>query len=299
MRALKVLTLTIMATALLFFVSGCTPSVTLKMPVPAKYNYGSAKQLVVVEMTGKRSYRETVLDQFNEQARSSSWWQFEDRIDNGIKIRLKGSSATANPESPQEGEIFVKVDMYGLDAVKGSEQIKKKDTKGNYYYETRRFLQGQVSFGVTVMDVNGRALLAEREYEATSKVYTNYGYDKDDAKEKAAENAVKKVLFDITPRFVNSYVTLDDEAEDLKPTIDLIKNGAYAVAADDLKRMMADQPMRSDIVYNLAVVTEAMGEFDQALDYYSKAMSLGSKPFYATSRANCAKRIEAQKALGS
>ena len=48
---------------------------------------------------------------------------------------------------------------------------------------------------------------------------------------------------------------------------------------------------------NLAVITDAMGKYDEALAIYDQAMTIGKKDFYSEGRAACAKRKADAEAL--
>ena len=57
-------------------------------------------------------------------------------------------------------------------------------------------------------------------------------------------------------------------------------------------------PRNASAAYNLAVLTEATGDYATALEYYDRALSLGYKEYYATARAACARRLAAAQDLG-
>ena len=93
----------------------------------------------------------------------------------------------------------------------------------------KKVYNGSGSIGLT-LDSKGRSKLTE-DYEGTIKTYE----DKDTAREGSLQNAVALIFTDITPKFINEEVKIDDKEKDLKPIVEMIK-GSYAKAAEELKR---------------------------------------------------------------
>jgi len=282
--------------AFILIAQGCGTNAVIQRPSPAAYNLGASKSLVMVQMSGKRSLREQLMESLSVKARQSNWWQFEDKMSKGIEIVPKGDSASARPTGPKDGEVFVRVDVYEADANKDQVVEQFKNSKGQTITKRSNVFVGAASIGVTTLDASGRARLSEKEYSGEAKIPENKG-DKDAAKQAAIDNAVSKFLADITPRFINESVKVDDESKDLGPVVEIIKKRSYAQAADKLESMMASQPNRPDVVYNLAVMHDAMANYDKALTLYDKAINLGGKGFYATTRAACTNRLAEYKAL--
>ncbi|MHC5019966.1 MAG: hypothetical protein ACYTGX_07605, partial [Planctomycetota bacterium] len=68
-------------------------------------------------------------------------------------------------------------------------------------------------------------------------------------------------------------------------------------AARDAKRYYEMNLRNPAAAYNLAVFTEALGEYAQALVYYDAAIELLPKDFYVLARDNCAVRLEQAEEL--
>jgi tetratricopeptide (TPR) repeat protein len=75
--------------------------------------------------------------------------------------------------------------------------------------------------------------------------------------------------------------------------------GNIARAADDARRYLDQHPDNAGAAYNLAVFLEAMGEYEEALAMYDRALSLGNKSFYVKARAGCARRLAAAHELSA
>ena len=282
--------------AFILVAQGCGTHAKIQRPSPAAYNLGASKSMMVVQMSGKRSLREALMEELSVKARQSNWWQFEDKLSKGIEIIPKGDGASARPKGPEDGEIFVRIDVYEAGAESDVEVSSYKNSKGQTITTRKKVFVGDASIGVTTLDSRGRAKLSEKEYTGKSKVPANKG-DKDSAKQQAIANAVALFMADVTPKFINENVQVDDKAEDLKPVVEIIKRRAYAQAADKLEAMMKSNPNRPDVVYNLAVMHDAMANYDKALTLYDKAINLGGQGYYAKTRAACTNRLAEYKAL--
>ncbi len=278
---------------------GCGSVAKVRMFYPATHSLGSANQLVLVQSTGKRSIREIIEVELAKQSRQTAWWQFSDRQSEGIEIKLKGDMGAAEGGQPEKGQIFLRIDVYECRADSVSEEKKIIQKDGNKKTIIEEFYIGEASFGVTTLDRKGRAVLSEKEYMGKSKDYVKDGKDKNIAKHNAIADAIANLIKDVSPKYKTDRIKLDDKEEDLKPIIMTINNGNYADAEAMLEQMMRTFPNRPDVNYNLAVVKDAMGEFERAIALYDKAISLGGKDFYMKSRTSCATRVAARRALSN
>jgi tetratricopeptide (TPR) repeat protein len=116
--------------------------------------------------------------------------------------------------------------------------------------------------------------------------------------ERAARDAVGKFLESITPRWVTRSVPLDDEDPAQAPWLETARAGAIASAASEATRYLQQNPGNPSAAYNLAVLLDAMGDYEQALAMYDRSLA-AEKPFYREAREGCARRLAAQRALES
>jgi TolA-binding protein len=273
---------------------GCATTIPIETLQPGAVSVGAAKSLVILQGEGRRSGREAVFQLLIEKARQGSYFSVTDRSEEGVKVTIAGRKVKVDGDQKgmQPGELYFRVDVLGWDANKDSKTT--TDSKGK---ETSTVtLNGKVLLGVTLFNAEGITLLAEKEYigKSSSKA--------DDASEEAvtkaaAADAVDRLLADITPKPVTRKVRLDDDEKELQPAIDTAKAGNLAKAAEDCKAYLEAHPKSSAAAYNLAVLTDAMGKYDEALALYDQALSIGKKDFYSEGRAACAKRKADAEAL--
>lgn len=286
--------------ALLLFTAGCSPAAKVERYSPADYNLGQARHFVLVQMNGRPVLRDMLLVELQRELRQTDWWRFEDRQAAGIAVKVVNAKAEVDGDDPGDNEIFARIDVYEGDVEQRF--VRKKDQKWTTHdreVEQRiGSLVAEVSFGVTLMASGGRVIMAEREYAAEYALQKS-GLYRDAALAKAFGIALQRFIADITPDRVRESIRLDDDAEDMKDIAKIVKNGAYAVAEKDLEALRDAHPERADIAYNLAVVKDASGKYDEALALYDTAMKLGYKKYYAKSRAACARRKTERDALNT
>jgi tetratricopeptide (TPR) repeat protein len=277
---------------------GCATSVRLTTLEPASVNLGPTNRLAILQGEGRRSAREAVFQDLIASARTQGYFQASDRSEEGIRVKVAGRKVSVEGDSkgPQENEAYLRVDVLGWDARRDSKEKETTDKDGKKKTVSTVTTTGKALLAVTLFDREGRALLAEKEYEG--KFETE---DKDMSEEavikSAGQKAVAQLLADITPKQVQRSVRLDDSDDAQKNFLKTAEGGNIAQARTDIEKYFGSNPNNSAAAYNLAVLTEAKGDYEGALALYDKALKLGTKDFYGSARADCAKRKADAEAL--
>lgn len=271
---------------------GCGTSAKLERMRPAYHNLGDATRFTVVQATGRRSLREDILAEMKRQLRATGWWRYDERLDEGRRVDVRGSHAETGGLRAEPGEVLVLVDAYDSDVRVDVDEVIAADHATVVVVHN---LHANVSFGVTVIDETGRTLLVEEEFRGDAEGEGDvHRYA---VLRAAIAEAVDDMVDAITPRRVREKIKFDKDEDDMEPIADLVKDGAYAEAEKDLARMRREYPDRADVAYNLAVVKDAMGRYEEALELYDQAMRLGHEDYYAKSRAACARRLADEREL--
>ena len=151
---------------------------------------------------------------------------------------------------------------------------------------------GKVVLGVTAFNAKGKAPLAEKEFIGKSDAD-----DEDEAMKRSLRSAVAQLLAEITPTTVEKAIRMDGDDEAQKPIIELARTGAVTRAVTDGRAVVEKNPSSGPGVFNLAVMLDASGAYEEALRYYDQALKLGTKDYYAEGRTACAKRLADAAAL--
>jgi tetratricopeptide (TPR) repeat protein len=280
--------------------NGCASMLKVKVVQPAPVNFGSSKRLTIVHTEGRRSAREFLISNLIAQTRAGGYWQATDRTEEGITLKIAGRNVQAmgakTPQAPDE--IFVRVDV--LEWNSGRDTVVRREMRnGTYADHSIPVYKGKVLLGVTAATAKGKALLAEKEYIGEWVVDVDHRSSEQMGVEGAASAAVRQLLSDITPALVDKSIRIDDEDQNQKPFIEYAKAGNLPKAIEGMRAYLATNTTSPSAMYNLAVFLDASGQYQEALDLYSKAASNSTKPFYADMRTECAKRLADQAALSA
>jgi hypothetical protein len=280
-----------------FTLAGCASSLKVKVLQPAAVNFGAAKKISIVQSEGRRSAREVVINEVVSQSRGAGYFTVQDRTEEGITVKIAGRSVdvTGGKMAQVPDEIYVRLDVIDWNANKDTKTETKTDSKGAKYETTETVLKGKVVLGITASNAQNKALVAEKEYVAT------FDGDKNDSEEKvlaaAARMAISKFLNDVTPSYVERKIRLDDDDEAQKQYIEVAKGGNIPKALEDLRAYVASNPNNTAGLYNLAVLLDATGQYEEALDAYTKAIAGSTKDYYVEMKTDCAKRLADRQAM--
>lgn len=292
--------LCVAAAVLLLAVSGCATRAKLERRRPARFSAGSARTLVLVQLTGHPELQRRLARGFRDEATGRDWWRVRDAT--GERIALfpdAGRGRLVRGRAPGADEVYVRLDAYeAIRTVEPVEREEREDDDGDDHDGPDAVERVRVRFAATLATAAGEALLRAREYDGTAATGDDDSPGRAALIRRAIARGMEDFFDDITPRRVREGIVLDKDAEDMRPIAELVARGQYAAAADRLGEMRNRRPRRADVVYNLAVVTDARGDYAAALDLYDAALSLGYKSYYAESRDACRRRLADREALG-
>lgn len=272
----------------------CVPTIRVNVLQPAPVNLGKSKQLSVFETSGRRSAREEVVNELTRQVRADGYFTLSDRSEEGISVKVAGQTATATGgKSPQGAdEIALKIDILNWDA-EHQDLPEEKDSKGNITQQAKRVYTGKVLLGVTAFNASGKTYLAETEFKGEPVQQDS----EEQAIRAAMAMAVRKVVGSITPRYVQKTIRLDGDDETQKPIVEVAKGGNLDQAGREFSDYLQKNPQNAAALYNLAVIYDAQGRYQEALDLYTRAISVSTKDYYVQMKTECSQRLANQEAM--
>lgn len=290
---------TLSALALVCLLTGCQTTIPIRSMQPGPISVGATDHLVLLKGEGRRSAREDVAHEVVNQCRAAGQFSVEDRSEDPIFVRVAGGQVQIDGDATvlaAPTRAGLKIDVLDLDCHEDTESVETVDAEGRRSFRNVRVRRGKALIAVTLFDGHGRAFLAEREYDGQVES-RDLQANREDLQRDAMRMAVMQFLGDITPREVVTHVQLDDEDEGQVAIIETAKAGNIAQAAADAESYANANPRNPAAAYNLAVLLDAMGDFERALTWYDTALRLGTKDFYTTARAQCARRLGDRDAL--
>lgn len=285
---------------------GCRTYIAIKSMEPGRVNIGPGKHLVVLKTEGRRSAREELIETLKAQARHHGYFTVADESETGAQVQVAGRKVTVSGGPKMENThvgVVIQVHEWTADRDvvqkerRYTEMVNGKALERVEVYD-ERVVNGTAVLGITLFTPDGRTLVAEKEYEGKSQGTGDAS--KDDMRVLAGKNAIAQLLDDITPREVTRHVMIDKSDEAQAPMIDLAARGQLAQAAEQMHAYATKNRQNEAAAYNLAVFSDAMGDYEAALGWYDRAISLsgGAKPWYQDARGACAARKKAAESLG-
>jgi len=274
--------------------AACVPSIRVNVLQPAPVNMGASKQLSVFETSGRRSAREECVAELIRQVRADGWFTLTDRSEEGITVKVAGQTATATgAKTPQKAdEIALKIEILNWDSER-KDIPEQRDSKGKITQEAKTAYVGKVLLGVTAFNANGKTYLAETEYAGEQTPEET----ESQAVKSAAKGAIWKLVQSITPHYVQKSIRMDGDDEGQKQILEVAKGGNLDQAGTELKAYLDKNPSNPAALYNMAVILDAQGKYQEALDLYTKAITNSTKDYYVQMKTECTQRLAAQEAM--
>jgi hypothetical protein len=288
--------LSLIPSLILLAATGCAPTLRVNVLEPSQVSLGAGTQLNVLQTGGRRSAREFVLQELGQQAMRGGYFQVKDRSEEGFNMNVAGRSVQflegSSDPLPTPQDVALRIDVLDWNA--------NSDSHTNADGVTKSRWRARVVLGVTAANAEGKAMLAESEYVGEAFFEdTRHGGGEQLAIEQAARNAVARLLWDVTPIYVTKHIRIDEDDKAQQPILEVAKQGNLVRAIEELRGYLAQAPGNAVAHYNLAVMLDATGQYDEALSLYTKAIQLSSKAFYVQMKAECARRQAAQMALSN
>lgn len=274
--------------------TGCRSGLVIRSWEPGPVAVGKATRLVLLDAEGeRRSAREAVTQVLGEQARLGGYFTFNDESEKGAEVKVAGRTVRCEGAELGEDSLGMRLDVHQWQA---DTDTRTSQSVVGGIVQTRRTVvtAGEVVLGITLFNAKGRALLAEKEFSGKAEGQTP---DKDAVLAGAARSAIQQFLAEVTPRQVQRTVLFDTSEEAVTPFIKTAQGGNVKQAAEDLYGYVQANPNSAAATYNLAVMSDAMGDYATAMQWYDRAMAIGGQPFYEKARADCAGRKAAADAL--
>lgn len=177
---------------------------------------------------------------------------------------------TGEYERDEKGKI--KYEVVDNDTLRLKKMVEKKIL--NHY--RRRHANLEVSFYVhdfqtnalLIADVISRKYTSGKVYEADYKSLQSYA----DITDILVNQVIMGIVEHLEPRFEARKCHLEKDAELAEEAIIYAAEGLYAEAIDALIEVEQFSPGHASIAYNLGVLFEATGQYDDAMSYYRKAL---------------------------
>lgn len=300
--------MTRLATRFLFLVcagvlvSACAPSLRVTRLKPSRVNLGATRSVAVLQVNGEPRAASQTIVELQRNVVDGRYYQLINAINRGILLPVGGG----NYVDVGYVRSQLQADVYLVASVLRSEFVEERRTStrtenGRSIDVVKLHPKGYARVNFQVVMADGRVVVfrdyvGEHEgagYERQSRVSVRAN----DYIDEAIRRAVAAFVADITPRRVVEYIELDDSEPALKPGIKLAQDGNLAAAESSWMQVLARQPRSAGATYNLGVLLETRGEFDEADAAYRKAIELSPKALYRDALRDMRRRLYEAQAL--
>lgn len=277
------------------WLGGCSPTLQIVSYQPGRIEPRGARALVLLEGEGLKEARVLAAQLVDGEA-SGTWWRVENRSDEGPRLVKANARAEIVGETRglRRDELWARVDVveWDLDNI----TVEEENEDGEVVPVPA--VKAEVMLQAILADASGKILLDEQQYRGTVVVAEGAGGPSDPLLE-AARVAVSSLLDDISPQRRTDFIRLDDSDSGQKAVIQRIVKAQIPLRDGErgLRRYLKKNPGNGVALYNLAVVLDAQGKHDEALTHYDESMQIAPRDYYRETRAGCARRAAARKAV--
>jgi hypothetical protein len=280
--------LVLMTLAVALFLGGCSPGIYITRYRPSRVNLGATRKVAVLNVVGPPESMGVVMTELSQQMVRGAYFQVFDAMPQRMSfVILPGAVLVQNIDTVRTA---VPADVYLTAAVtdwtyRERQQVEEKVENGTKVKHLYRTPEGRVAIQFQVVRAADGRIVTSQEYHGSfdGSRYEPPGQSpplQSGIVREACERAVDSFLDDITPATVTDKIVLDDEDEDLKPGVQLCKNGALDAAMAAFEDLLKKKPGSAGATYNLGVLYEAKGEYQKAEELYRKAYSMRPKSLY-------------------
>jgi hypothetical protein len=282
--------------AVVFVLSqGCAPAMQVTRLAPSTYNLGNTKRVAVLEVTGDRRAVDQVINALQHRIIDDRYYSLVVATDRGATFAvtaLGGLIEIGEVRQRVEADVYVKAHVSRYEY----EELPKEENKVARYQP-----EAHVTINFQVVKNDGRVVVF-RDYMANQSG-TAFDSGKKpnrapaDLLDDGVRSAVSNFADDITPHTVVDRIVFDDADALLKPGIKKAQDGDLAGAERDWLTLLSQNPNNAGALYNIGVLLETRGEFEQAAAHYNQAIELFGKPLYREALDNMNRRLAEAQSL--
>jgi len=271
----------LLASALLLPVFGAfanPPRITFTRTMAPAHDLAPAERLAVIYAIGDSSKIDTFVDRFVDLVSRAGVLHIVNAVENNHHIVADEISLRAlRREHPADAYVGIK--RFTCSGDEKSAEGSERDDSGERVKRVHHWIDAGCSARIDLLNSEGKKMFSYTvRGEGTSPRSPSLSEDERDvAYEQAARYAAVSAADAITPRSVRETIDLDENAPSFDEGFAMIRSERF----DDARAIWQAAAVRhrdsAALCFNLGAVSEALGDFAAARDYYEKAAQLSPK----------------------
>ena len=266
-------------------VSACAtsaPSLSVVVLEPAMLDPRGADRLVLVDGDGAADAKATVAKHL-VQALRGGFFKPEDR--GPVTFVVVGDSATVAGVDVEAGTLWLRADVLAWNAAPAVVTVDGREVPG---------LRGRVSLSCTIADATGAVLIAAQNVVGVA----DHALVVDDEAARraviddAAANAAHELAVLISPTSTTHVLTFDD-SDAAQAGIIADPKASLADTEERLRLFLANHKSNASAHFNLAVVLDAQGRYEEALLEQDRALDIDVRDTFFDARSATIRRRDA------
>jgi len=264
---------------ILLAAGGCSRAVSVSRLVPAPYNLGPARRLVLVEVKGSLIWRSDAQDAFLGRIRKDGVFTVEDATHEYTDLSSLGGGDAARRakefRAKWPADVYVGLEAASLDARDVHDRRKEK-RDGKEVEVVWHASVGSCRLRVRLLDAKDGRTLGDFEVSRDERSRESEDRDsslRDEAKKAALDAAVAEAVASFTPERVQDWIVLEEEAPLAKEGLDLIDRKDLAGARALWEKALPAHATDARLLYNLGAISESLGDRKAARAYYEQAIA--------------------------
>lgn len=232
--------------------------ITFERVLPAPHDLRGAEDIAVVMAIGDHPKIESFIDHFVHQANRSG----------ALRVRDRRGSARAG------AEVQLSVKTFTCTSADSSGEGSVYDVDGKRVKVTQIWVDVRCVARIDVDNGGQRSSFYVKGEGTSPRVEELSDDERDAASEQAARYAAIDAAERLTPRRVRESIELDDTAPEFEEGMSLITLDRVEDARAVWERALKKEPRSAALHYNLAAVSEALGDRKAAEQHYRAAREL-------------------------
>jgi tetratricopeptide (TPR) repeat protein len=274
--------------------AAAAPRVAFVRTIAPPHSLGGS-EVVIIYALGDAPKLDTFLDTFLDRTNRSEELRIATQLDHIKKLR----GETPDPLTIQRirrehpADVYIGVNHFDCTTTErgaeGSEHTMAGERIHRHHFWADAVCKGRMD---VIDPATARRLFSfEVRGEGTSPRVTGVTEEERNiAAEQAAHFAAVQAAEMVTPRRIRESIELDARVPELERAMLLVDAGRLAAARNLWKRALERSPASAPLHYNIAALSEAMGEVDAAREHYAAAVRLAPKERWYRLEANMFER---------